>query len=61
LAASNAVSSRHIRCKITASLRARATLAFFIPARLESFSASFAAPLSGPAACKCDRLSGSRP
>ena len=42
--ASKAVQLLHMRCKITASLRARATLAFVIPARLASLKAQLLRP-----------------
>src|SRR3954466_15174837 len=35
----NSLPSTHMRCRITASLRASATLAFFMPARLTSLAA----------------------
>src|ERR1041384_7134633 len=38
------VPSAHIRCRITASLRASATLAFLIPARRASFIAQLLRP-----------------
>ena len=49
LLASSGVPSTHIRCRITASLRASAPFAFFIPARLASFIAQLLrlAPFTG--------------
>ena len=44
LAAANGVPSTHIRCKITPSLRASATFAFFIPVRLANFTAQLFKP-----------------
>jgi hypothetical protein len=54
-AAANSVLSIHMRCKITASLRASATLAFLIPARLASLAAQLlsAEPLTGRVKMMC--------